>query len=144
MTQIADKEIARKNELNKTLDFMCQQLEQLEVIDSVPKDLEQRDILINRALDVRSACMQYLAANIRHDATRFGSPGTFSAVNIKLIVSGKVFKTFFTGDDNLNNSMADLKSWIDNYRSTLSNIHLRVSCTLVTKVDKGTILPEKY
>jgi hypothetical protein len=80
MTQIADKETARKNELTKTLDFMCQQLEQLEVIDSVPKDLEQRDILINRALDVRSACMQYLAANIPHEATRFGIPGAFSAV----------------------------------------------------------------
>ena len=75
--QIADKEIARKKELNKTLDFMCQQLEQLKVIDSVPKDLEQRDILINRALDVRSACMQYLAVNIRHDATLFGTSGTF-------------------------------------------------------------------
>ena len=59
---------------------MCQQLEQLKVIDSVPKDLEQRDILINRALDVRSACMQYLAVNIRHDATRFGTPGIFPEV----------------------------------------------------------------
>jgi hypothetical protein len=54
---------------------MCQQLEQLKVIDSVPEDFEQRDILVNRALDIRSACMQYLSANIRHNATFFGTMG---------------------------------------------------------------------
>ena len=57
------------------LDFMCQELEQLKVIDSIPEDFEQRDILVNRALDVRSACMRYLAANICHNATLFGTPG---------------------------------------------------------------------
>ena len=103
--KIADREIARKKKLNKMLDFMCQQLEQLEVIESVPKDLEQRDILINRALDVRSACMQYLAVNIRHDAASLELQVHFSEVIVKLIISGKVFKTFSRGDGKLNDSM---------------------------------------
>lgn len=55
---------------------MCQQLEQFKVIDNIPENLEQRDSLLNRALDVRSACMQYLAANIRHNATFLGTTGT--------------------------------------------------------------------
>ena len=37
--------------------------------------------------------------------------------------------------------MADLKSWVDDYNRTLSNIHLRVTCTLV---EKGTIFPELF
>jgi hypothetical protein len=80
MTQIADKEIARKKELDKLLDFMCQQLEQLEVIESIPKDLQQLESLVNRALDVRSACMTYLALSIRHDATILGTTGTLCSI----------------------------------------------------------------
>jgi hypothetical protein len=74
--QIAEKEVARKNELEKNLDFICQQLEQLEIVDVLPDDLQQREILVNRAMDVRSASMSYLAVNIRHDATPLGSIGT--------------------------------------------------------------------
>ena len=54
---------------------MSQQLEQLAILDVLPEDLEQRDFVINRAMDVRSACMLYLAICIRHDSTSFGIPG---------------------------------------------------------------------
>jgi len=54
---------------------MCQQLEQLVILDILPDDLEQRDFVINRALDVRSATMLFLAMNIRHDSTFLGIPG---------------------------------------------------------------------
>lgn len=54
---------------------MCQQLEQLAILDILPDDLEQRDFVINRALDVRSATMLFLAMNIRHDSTFLGIPG---------------------------------------------------------------------
>lgn len=74
--KIAERELARENEINNMLDFMCQQLEQFKVIERIPKNIEQRDVLVNRALDVRSACMQYLAANIRHEATFLGTTGT--------------------------------------------------------------------
>jgi len=45
------------------------------MVKLLPDDLEQRDFVINRALDVRSASMTYLAVTIRHDATPFGTPG---------------------------------------------------------------------
>jgi hypothetical protein len=54
---------------------MCQQLEQLAILDILPDDLEQRDFVITRALDVRSATMLFLAMNIRHDSTFLGIPG---------------------------------------------------------------------
>jgi hypothetical protein len=75
INKIADEEISRKEELGRALDFMSQQLEQLEILDILPDDLEQREIVINRALDVRSASMLFLAVNIRHDATYFGTIG---------------------------------------------------------------------
>jgi hypothetical protein len=40
--------------------------------------LEQREFVINRALDVRSATMLFLALNIRHDSTFLGIPGILS------------------------------------------------------------------
>jgi len=54
---------------------MCQQLEQLAILDILPDDLAQREFVINRALDVRSATMLFLALNIRHDSTFLGIPG---------------------------------------------------------------------
>jgi hypothetical protein len=62
--QIADREIARKEEITKMLDYICQQVEQLAVAENLPNEA-----VINRALDVRSASMQYLAVHIRHDST---------------------------------------------------------------------------
>ena len=46
------------------------------MVKVLPDDLEQRDFVISRALDVRSAAMTYLAMMIRHDAIPFGTPGT--------------------------------------------------------------------
>ena len=42
----------------------------------LPGELEQREFVVNRALDVRSAAMMYLTVSIRHDATPLGTPGT--------------------------------------------------------------------
>ena len=75
--QIAEKEIARKRELNATLEHLSKQFAHLELVNVLPDDLEQRDFIVNRALDVRSASMMYLAISIRHDATPLGTPGKF-------------------------------------------------------------------
>lgn len=58
------------------LDYICQQVEQLAVAENLPHDLEQREAVINRALDVRSASMHYLAIHIRHDSTPLGMLGS--------------------------------------------------------------------
>ena len=78
--QIADKEIGRKEELERTLEYLSQQFAHLELVNVLPDDLEQRDFVVNRALDVRSASMMYLAVTIRHDATPLGTPGTTPSV----------------------------------------------------------------
>ena len=88
---------------------MCQQLEQLAILDDLPDDLEQREFVINRALDVRSASMLYLAINIRHDSTSLGIPG-------------KVIKVFFTGDEKITDSKVYLEKCVDSYSRALSNI----------------------
>ena len=62
--------------MDASLDYISQQLEQLAILDSLPQDLKQREIVINRAMDVRSASMLFLAVNIRHDLTPLGIPGT--------------------------------------------------------------------
>jgi hypothetical protein len=46
------------------------------MVNVLPDDLEQREFVANRALDVRSASMLYLAFIICHDTTPFGIPGT--------------------------------------------------------------------
>ena len=77
--QIADKEIGRKEELGRTLEHLSHQFAHLEMMKVLPDELEQREFVVNRALDVRSAAMMYLAVSIRHDATPLGTPGTTPA-----------------------------------------------------------------
>ena len=76
--QIADKEIGRKEELERTLEYLSQQFAHLEMVKVLPDDLDQHEFVTNRALDVRSASMAYLAFMIRHDATPLGIPGTIT------------------------------------------------------------------
>ena len=47
----------RKTEITNTLDYLCQQLGELEVSTILPDDIERREVVINRAIDVRTACM---------------------------------------------------------------------------------------
>jgi hypothetical protein len=54
---------------------MCHQLEQLEIIDNLPADVGKYRSVMNRGVDIRSACMIYLGVQIRHDATPFGNLG---------------------------------------------------------------------
>ena len=65
----------RKRDFETTLDYMCQQLEQLTIIDRLPEDLEQLESLVNRAMDVRTAFMVYLATHMGHDTTPLGNIG---------------------------------------------------------------------
>ena len=71
--QDVEKEVTRKAEYERTLDYMCQQLEQLEILDNLPSDLEQREAVVNRAMDIRSAFMLYLATHIYHESFPLGT-----------------------------------------------------------------------
>lgn len=126
----------------RTLDYLCQQLEQLDVASTLPEGVEQRDIVINRAIDVRTACMQYLASNIRHDAASMGIIGSFSYfepiffVSISINRLGKIIKSFFRGDEWIADATS-LKSSVDSYNNALHYINLRIVIK-VYELLKGT------
>jgi hypothetical protein len=48
---------------------------QLDVVETLPADVQRRDAIVNRAMDVRSACMMYLGAHLNHEANRLGLIG---------------------------------------------------------------------
>jgi hypothetical protein len=75
--KIADREISRRDEVEKKLEYISQQLGQVEIIKQLP-DIQnvQTDALVNRAMDVVSAALLFLAVHIRHESGRFGIIGT--------------------------------------------------------------------
>jgi hypothetical protein len=73
--QMTEGEIANESRIPEVLETISQLMEQLAVLDVLPDDLEQSDFVCNRALDVRSASMVYLAVCIRHHSIRGGIPG---------------------------------------------------------------------
>jgi len=76
---MTESEIARKSELLDVLETISHFMEQLAVLDCLPPGLEQMEFVSNRALDVRSASMVYLAVCIRHHSIRGGVPGNLQA-----------------------------------------------------------------
>jgi hypothetical protein len=80
-----DKELAIKNKLPDAFETILQLMERLQVCDVLPDDLSQRDFITNRALDMRSASMVYLAVIIRHHSRRGGIPGSSMPYDIDLI-----------------------------------------------------------
>lgn len=140
MAQIADRELGRKKELGETLDHMCQQLEHLAILTSLPEDLEQREFVINRALDVRSACMLYLTANIRHQSTFLGVPGKMiSPMCITMI--GRVIKVFFAGDAKITDSKTYFDKCVANYSRAINDIVGVHTILKVWEVVKGNFPP---
>ena len=71
--QIADEEIARKRDIIKSLDYLCQKIGDLNI--NLPKDLDYHYAINNRAMDVRSASMLFLSSRIKHDDNFFGTLG---------------------------------------------------------------------
>src|SRR5271155_1331840 len=118
------------------LDFMVQQLNRLSIVESMPKDVDSA-MVINRALDVRSACMVYLALNIRHEATPLGTVGIMNQ-EFDLIHAGKVVKTFVLGDQKISDLTDYLKLWVDKYTTALTDVHAHVGVNLTYPLVKET------
>jgi hypothetical protein len=113
---------------------MCQQLGQLEIIDTLPVDIGKHEAVVNRGLDIRSACMVYLGIHIRHDATPLGNVGEFRIAR-NLIDIGKFVKTVLVGDEKISNSEGHLQKAIDNYTITLSTFHTGVTIKVLEVVN---------
>ena len=75
ISKIADREISRRADVETMLDYIYRQLEQLGIIDGLPEDLHPPQSLVNRAMDVKSAVLAYLATHIRHESHRLGIMG---------------------------------------------------------------------
>lgn len=57
------------------MEYLSHQFAFLEIVKALPDDMDHREFVVNRALDVRSASMIYLASMVRHNATAFGTTG---------------------------------------------------------------------
>ena len=64
--------------MEKKLDYISRQLGRLEIIHRIPDAGVQSDQLINRAMDVLSSALSYLAVHLRHEANRLGIIGMLS------------------------------------------------------------------
>jgi len=74
---MTEGEIANESRFPDILEDITQLMTQLAGLKALPDDLEDRDFICNRALDVRSASMVYIAVCIRHYGRRGGIPGIF-------------------------------------------------------------------
>jgi hypothetical protein len=126
------------------LEYICQQLGHLKVVKSVPEDIGE-DVctsLANRSADVRSACMLYLAAQIKHDKVWLGMIGNIFPLRAHLTGNvGKVIKTFFAGDGEFEDADACLQKSVNNYRQAVETTGLVVGFDILKIVKGITSIP---
>jgi len=75
ITQIADKELTRRDAIGRKLDYISRHLEQIEIVKQLP-DTDIRSVqLEDRAMDVLSASLTFLAVNINYELGNLGMIG---------------------------------------------------------------------
>jgi len=119
------------------LEYLSQQFAYLEIVTVLPEDHELRDFVINRALDVRSASMIYLAFRIRHDATRLAISST-TPQDVTYASLGKVVKTIVLGDVEILDSKAYLQNCVESYHRVISQVVGNRMIIRVGEMVKGT------
>lgn len=66
MIYAGEKEIARRKEFERALDYISQQLELLKTVNELSDAEKMSAPVVNRATDVFSAVLRYIAVNVRH------------------------------------------------------------------------------
>ena len=66
LIDVGEKEIARRKEFEKALDYISQQLELLKTVNQLSDAEIKSAPVVDRATDVFSAVLLYTAANVRH------------------------------------------------------------------------------
>jgi hypothetical protein len=61
--------------MGERFEYISRQLAQLEIVKNLPDADVSSDHLVNRAMDVLSASLMYMAIQIRHEAGYFGVAG---------------------------------------------------------------------
>jgi len=72
---VADREVGRQEMVEKTMDYICRQLSRLKVIEGLPDAKIESETLINRATDVLSGALTYLAVHLSREPGVFGVLG---------------------------------------------------------------------
>jgi hypothetical protein len=74
---MADQELDRRQAIEEKLQYISRQIGRLEVINQVPSSEFECDQLVNRATDVISASLAYIAISIRRESATLGVIGCF-------------------------------------------------------------------
>lgn len=72
---MAEKEITRRDTIGNKLDYISRQLGQLEIVQTLPQVSIETVQLENRAIDVLSAVLTFLAVNIKSESAKLGVIG---------------------------------------------------------------------
>jgi len=76
--KLADRELSRRDEVTKMLEYIQRQLGQLNVLKDLPRTYNFSPTLENRALDVKSGVLTYIAVHICREGNQLGILGKFS------------------------------------------------------------------
>lgn len=77
--KVASQELTRKEELEKTLDYISRELARVNFTTKITGQEIESIGLVHRAMDVRSAVINYIAVQICRETKRFGIIGVFHA-----------------------------------------------------------------
>jgi hypothetical protein len=107
------------------LDYISRQLGQLDIVQKLPDAGVPSDQLANRAMDVLSASLKYLAVHIHRESARLG-------------IIGNIGSTIIKGDDECQSVDTEFKFSVSEFNSAL--VHFGQSITFRTfEVLEGTI-----
>jgi hypothetical protein len=107
------------------VEYICRQLEQLDIIKHIPDADVPPDYLINRATDVLSATLTYLAVHIHHQPGRFGVIGRLPNSRLTDFV-GAIVGTIIKGDEECVAVDTELRDPIAEFNSALTNFASRI------------------
>jgi hypothetical protein len=124
---MADNELERRNSMAEKIEYISRQLAQLEIVKDLPDVDVNSDHLVNRAMDVLSASLMYMAIQIRHEAGYFGVPGELYSPILGLQVVGSIISVAVKGKDKLDPTEQTLKKAIDGFYNALSHFGHHVS-----------------
>lgn len=103
------------------LDYIHYQIGQLYVINDLPNSKVPSEAVINRALDVKTAVINHVAAHISHQTGRFGISGSSSLSSHAVNVIGHVARGFFLGDRGYDSSKLKVKTAVQEFNSALTH-----------------------
>lgn len=95
--------------------------------------------LTNRALDVKSAILTYIAAHIHHEGNRFGLAGIACRILDIHFFLGNMLTSVFSGNQNCDSSQLDLENAIDAFNTAFYHFVGKVNFDTLEQVSGNSI-----